>query len=88
MPTYTFGCKLCNYEFEEFYQSSEPLPTACPKCGVDGSISRLIPGSTIGIVELTGHELKEKLRKEAKDYAKKAKKDERLYHNIVGGGKS
>ena len=42
MPTYEYGCKNCNHEFEVFQSiSASPLET-CPECG--GKVQRLISG--------------------------------------------
>lgn len=42
MPTYDFICKKCSYEFEEIMKISDPLPTVCPKCQVDGGVQKKI----------------------------------------------
>jgi len=40
MPTYTYRCMDCGYEFEAFQQMKEEPLEKCPVCG--GHIERLI----------------------------------------------
>ena len=84
MPTYEHQCEICEHIFEDTYSINDPVPTTCPKCGVDGKVKRLIsrPGSTK--VELYGRELYDKLWKEGKDLAKQARTNENLAENLYG----
>lgn len=84
MPTYDHICESCNQEFEDTYSITAPIPSVCPKCGVEGKVKRLISGSGSGKVELQGRELVEKLWKEGKDLARRARKDENLAANLYG----
>jgi putative FmdB family regulatory protein len=85
MPTYPHICNECNHEWEEFYSITQDSPDTCPKCGTKGKVERLIAGgSGRGIVEVTGHELKEKLDKQSGDILKESSKNEKFLANIVG----
>lgn len=85
MPTYEHGCKSCKHEWEEIYSMREPTPTVCPECKAEGQVVRFISGgSGKGIVEITGHELKDKLKKEGQELKRAALKDENLMANLVG----
>lgn len=83
MPTYIFECEACKNEFEEYQMMSDPFPP-CPECkGI--KIRRLIAGgSGRGIVELTGHDLKAKLKEDVKKIKQEARKNENLMANLVG----
>lgn len=84
MPTYDHSCRLCNYEWEESYSINSPIPNICPKCKSEGNVKRLISGISGVKVELEGRELVQKLWKEGKDLAKKARTDENLAANLYG----
>lgn len=85
MPTYLHLAKCCNKEFEDFYSIKNDPPTKCPFCNVEGQVQRLISGgSGRGIVELTGHELKAKLKSDGQELKKAALKDEKLLSNLIG----
>jgi putative FmdB family regulatory protein len=43
MPTYTYRCKSCGHELEEFQRISDPPVVTCPSCGKD-TLARLIGG--------------------------------------------
>ncbi len=85
---YEHICENCNKEFEDVYGMTEPVPTVCPLCGFDGKVKRLISGgSGKGIVRVTGHELRAKLRSEGQELKRAAMKDERVLSNLVGDSK-
>ena len=87
MPTYLHICNAehCNHEWEEFYSMKDDPPTICPKCKIEGKVQRLISGgSGRGIVELTGNELKAKVKQDAAEYKNRAMKDQNLRANLVG----
>ena len=88
MPTYMHECQEedCKHCFEEFYWMYEEPPTKCPKCGRD-TLKRVIGYGSAGVVELTGHELVQKLREDGKKMAKEASKSENLYANLLGESK-
>ena len=71
MPTYLHICtdKECAHEWEDFYSITEDPPQCCPKCGKETAKRLVSGGSGKGIVELTGHELKAKIK------AKKTKRN-------------
>lgn len=45
MPTYTYKCKQCNYEFEEFQSINSDVLSTCPSCNKD-TLVRIISGGT------------------------------------------
>jgi putative FmdB family regulatory protein len=45
MPTYTYRCKSCSYEFEEFQSISADALRLCPSCHQE-SLVRVIDGGT------------------------------------------
>jgi len=83
MPTYEHICTACQHEFELEYKMTDPVPTKCPSCNVDGNVKRQISGCS-GKVELYGHELTQHLRAEGKKLAKEARRNEYLFANIAG----
>lgn len=88
MTTYEHQCNACNKEFEQEYGMTEPVPTLCPLCGIDGQVKRLISGgSGRGIVSLTGHELKSKLREEGRQLKRSALSNEKVLRDLVGDDK-
>lgn len=90
MPTYEFRHDLenCKHEWEVFLSMSAPNPTKCPKCEVEGNITKLISGgSGRGIVELQGQELLDKCKADAKQIKQDAAKSETLYANLLGDDK-
>lgn len=84
MPTYEHRCNSCGYEWEDIYSINDPIPDTCPECKTKGQVQRLISIPAGGRVELEGRELVQKLWKEGKDLARKARKDENLAANIYG----
>lgn len=44
MPTYTYQCEQCKYQFEEFQKMSDAPLTTCPTC--NGKVHRLITGGS------------------------------------------
>ena len=83
MPSYEHLCADCNVEFEEFYSMNDPLPP-CPKCK-GTNIKRLISGgSGRGIVELTGQDLKKKIKQDIKEMKHKMRTDENFRANLQG----
>lgn len=84
MPTYEHECKACGHEWEDTYSIKDSIPDTCPKCKTKGKVQRLISNPAGFKVELEGRELVNKLWKEGKDLAKKARTDENLAANIYG----
>lgn len=82
---YEHLCTKCEQEFEDEYSIKQDPPTKCPLCGEEGSVKRLISGgSGRGIVELTGHELKAKLREDGQKLKQAAAKNENVLGSMVG----
>lgn len=83
MPEYEHICEACNYEWEDTYSIHKDPPKTCPKCK-KRKAKRLISGSGSVKVELHGRELVNKLWKEGKEMAKKAKTDEKVAADLYG----
>ncbi len=89
MPTYQHLCmdNTCNHEFEDFYSITKDPPTTCPKCGQE-TVKRVIAdNSSRGIVELSGEELKEKVKSDAQKLKKDIYSSEKTYSNFLGPDK-
>lgn len=91
MPTYTYACVPNDTEFEEFHSIKIVLED-CPICKEKGlpphAPKRLISGgSGRGIVELTGQELMDKGKEDARKFANEVQSSEKKYANILGEGK-
>jgi putative FmdB family regulatory protein len=89
MPTYSHVCEnqKCLNEWEDFYSIIKDPPTQCPKC-LQETAKRVIDGGVDkGIVRLTGNELTEKVKADAKQLERDASKSERVYSNILGEAK-
>lgn len=87
MPTYLYECPD-HGEFEEYHSMSH-LIEDCPKCQAEGKetvqkVKRLICGTSRGIVELTGQDLVDKVKSDAKQLQRDASKSEKIYSNILG----
>ena len=88
MPTYEYLCET-HGEFEEVHSIKIKLEN-CPKCAEGGKvqpIKRLISLGGKGVVELSGQELVDKLKGDAKSLQRKAAKDEKVYANLLGEDK-
>jgi putative FmdB family regulatory protein len=83
MPVYEFMCD-CQYRWEDILHHADPIPTVCPDCNQEGKVKRLISLTSHGKVELTGNELKIKLKEDGRKLKAAASKDENLYANLVG----
>lgn len=85
MTTYEHICNGCKHEWEDVYGMTEDPPTTCPECKEEGKVQRLISGgSGKGIVEVTGHDLKAKLKAEGQQLKRDALKNENVLANLVG----
>lgn len=85
MPTYPHICHACEFEWEEFYSIRDEPPTKCPKCETEGQVERLIGGCCgRGIVQLTGHELNEKIKEDSAKFEREVQSNEKLLANLVG----
>jgi putative FmdB family regulatory protein len=88
MPTYEFQCQDCKHEWEDFLSIKAPDPEECPGCHTKGKTLRLISGgSGKGVVELTGQDLVDKIKSDAKKIKQDAAKDEKVYANLLGDDK-
>ena len=89
MPTYLYECPV-HGEFEEFHSIKITLET-CPKCQEEGKdpqqLKRLICSATPGKVELTGQELTDHIKADAKRIQREASKNEKMYANLIGDGR-
>lgn len=47
MPTYTYKCESCGYQYDKLQSITSQPDTKCPKC--EGEVKRLI-GAGVGIV--------------------------------------
>jgi putative FmdB family regulatory protein len=85
MPFYEHCCKNpdCNYEWEDEYSIKDDPPECCPKCG-QKTAQRLISLGGKGIVELTGRDLVDKIKADAKALKKEAARDAKVYSNLMG----
>jgi putative FmdB family regulatory protein len=86
MPTYIHECtdKECKHTWEDFYSIVEDPPKICPKCGKETAKRLIAGGSGRGIVELTGHELKAKVKEDARKIVKDSQRNENIVANFVG----
>jgi putative FmdB family regulatory protein len=84
MPAYDHQCEICGHEWEDTYSIHDEIPNICPKCKAEGKVKRLISMPAGVKVELQGKELINKLWKEGKDLARRARKDEKLAANLYG----
>ena len=48
MPTYTYRCKECDYQFDERQSFSDDPLTVCPNCGADNGLRKVV--NSVGIV--------------------------------------
>lgn len=88
MPTYEHICRNCQHEWEDIYSIRQDPPTVCPACNTEGQVQRLVSGGAgKGIVEVTGHELKAKLKAEGQELKKSAMKSETVLANLIGESK-
>jgi len=83
MPTYEHRCDTCKHEWEDEYSIKADPPKICPECKAE-TVVRLISLGGKGVVELGGNELVEKLKSDAKALQREAKKDEKVYANLLG----
>ena len=85
MPTYLHICENleCNNEWEDFYSINKDPPKICPKCNQE-TAKRVICGNSKGVVELTGQDLIDKIKSDAKQIKRDAAKSERIYSNLLG----
>tara|TARA_B100000579_G_C22749034_1_gene813033 strand:+ start:481 stop:738 length:258 start_codon:yes stop_codon:yes gene_type:complete len=85
MPRYSFACKSCSVEFEEFVRFEDIEGVACPHCNSKVDRSYNFCGSK---VERSKSEMMEQIKEDAKAIAKKIKNgDQNAISEIYGGEK-
>jgi len=87
MPTYEHLCTHCQQEFEDTYSMKSNPPEKCLLCGEAGGVKRLISLTAPGIVELTGAELKQKLKSDGQKLKREAVSNQNKLANLVGEDK-
>lgn len=88
MPTYEYECPIHGI-FEEMHSITIKLEH-CNKCKEEGKeqeIKRLISLNGKGVVELTGQDLVDKVKSDAKVLKQDMHKNENLYANLLGNDK-
>jgi hypothetical protein len=87
MPTYTYLCEISDQEFETEHSIKIKLEE-CPICkekNLEQHVpKRLISGSTMGKVVLTGHELTAKTKEDIRGMKQRLQSDQNYHANIVG----
>ena len=83
MPTYDHRCETCQHEWEDMYSIKADPPKFCPSCNAE-TVTRLISLSGKGIVELTGQDLVDKIKGDAKQLKKDMSKSDKIYANMLG----
>lgn len=85
MPTYLYICEdeNCLKEFEEYHSMSTVLEE-CPLCHTKGKLKKLINTESKGVVQLTGNDLSQKIKADAKELKRKVYTNENTLANVVG----
>ena len=84
MPLIDLECQDCKHIFEDFVNFYNKQTEVCPKCG-SKKLDKLITFTKAkGTVELTGHELREKVLEDAQKLKKEVYGNEKAYANILG----
>lgn len=86
MPTYEHRCDTCKHEWEADYSIKLDPPKVCVSCAAE-TVTRLISLGAKGVVELTGHELVEKVKADGQALKKDAHAKEKVYANLLGEDK-
>ena len=86
MPDYEHECTACQHQWEDTYSIKVDPPKICPKCGLE-TAKRLISLNGKGVVELTGQDLVDKCKADAKIIKKDAANSEKIYSNLLGNDK-
>lgn len=88
MAIYEYLCEI-HGEFETEHSITIKLEH-CPKCAEEGKeqpIKRLISLGGKGVVELSGQDLVDSVKADAKRFQKEAAKSEKIYSNFLGEDK-
>jgi len=83
MPDYEHMCETCKHEWEATYSIKVDPPTICPACN-EPTAKRLISLNVRGVVELTGQDLVDKVKSDAKVLKQDMHKSEKVYANMLG----
>ena len=85
MPEYEHECQNenCKHEWDDTYSILADPPKLCPKCGLE-TAKRVISLGGKGIVELSGQDLVDKVKADAKQLQRDASKDSKIYANLLG----
>ena len=83
MPTYEHQCTACLHEWEDDYSIKQDPPKVCPKCNQE-TAKRLISLGSRGVVELTGQDLVDKCKNDAKQIKADMHKSANKYANMLG----
>lgn len=88
MATYEHVCTSddCKFEWEDSYSIKVDPPKVCPKCKQE-TAKRLISLGGKGIVELTGQDLVDKVKSDAKVLKDDMKKSDKVYASMLGEDK-
>ena len=86
MPIYEHKCEACDHVWEDLFKVSDPIPEECPKCAEQGKVIRLLSWCS-GKVELTGQELCQQLKQDAKKIKGEALGNENKLANLMGEDK-
>jgi putative FmdB family regulatory protein len=86
MAFYDHICNSCFYEWEQEYSIKIDPPKQCPNCQKE-TVQRLISMTGKGVVELTGNDLVDKCKADAKQLQRDASKSEKIFSNLLGESK-
>lgn len=88
MPDYEHVCsnEECKHEWEDTYSVKVDPPTECPKCHQQ-TAKRVISLGGKGVVDLTGQDLIDKVKSDARALSRDAAKKEKVYANLLGEAK-
>lgn len=84
MPTYEYMCQSCNHEWEEYHSILADPIKFCPSCKEESAKRMISGGSGKGRVELGYHEMKEKIKSDARNTLKESSRNENLLANLIG----
>jgi putative FmdB family regulatory protein len=88
MAVYEHICtdKDCAYEWEDEYSMMIDPPKICPKCSKE-TAKRLISLGGKGVVTLSGQDLVDKVKSDAKQLKSDMHKSDKVYSNLLGTDK-
>lgn len=87
MPTYLYICEIAKEEFETEHSIKTELEECilCKEKGLPAhKPKRLIAGSTLGKISLTGHELTAKNKEDTNKLRERLRTDQNFHANVVG----